>query len=275
MRVSRNWHLTGIIGTTPEAPSGATSRQRRRKPSGLQDTERPGQGPAGDLVRLPPRRGVQREVGHRPVGKLVDGGNASSRYPVEIGDVPGDAPGFPVQDPHGLPSLVPCPAGPVARVFPAVGAVAYPVEGVLHRDGVEVGERPSAVLVAVRPEAVVVDVGVLLADRAEGSLSAGIAQGIDVCGQYVVIGGGLPTAEPGLGRADLSCGAGLGWGRSWGPLFWQTVVSVCRATPWTGQPPDVTPQPVQPPGRQGRRGPAGVRTRCLLSRTGTDKRWPW
>ena len=60
-----------------------------------------------------------------------------------------------------------------------MGAVAYPVEGVLHRDGVEVGERPSAVLVAVRPEAVVVDVGVLLADRAEGALSAGIAQGID------------------------------------------------------------------------------------------------
>ena len=24
--------------------------------------------PAGDLVRFPPRRGVQREVGHRPVG---------------------------------------------------------------------------------------------------------------------------------------------------------------------------------------------------------------
>ena len=63
--------------------------------------------------------------------------------------------------------------------FPGSGAVAYPVEGVLHRDGVEVGERPSAVVVAVRPEAVVVDVGVLLADRAEGSLSAGIAQGID------------------------------------------------------------------------------------------------
>ena len=62
MRVSRNWHLTGIIGTTPEAPSGATSRQRRRKPSGLQDAERP----AGDLVRLPPRRGVQViAAGHR------------------------------------------------------------------------------------------------------------------------------------------------------------------------------------------------------------------
>ena len=39
------------------------------------------------------------------------------------------------------------------------------------------------------------DVGVLLADRAEGSLSAGIAQGIDVCGRYVVIVGGLPIAE--------------------------------------------------------------------------------
>ena len=234
MRISRNWHLTGILGTTPEAPSGATSRQFRRKPPGLQDTERPGQGLAGDLVRLPPRRGVQREVGHRPVGKLVDGGNASSRYPVETGDVPGDAPGFPVQDPHGLPRLLPCPAGPGARVFPAVGAVAYPVEGVLHRDGVEVGERPSAVLVAARPEAVVVDAGVLLADRAEGGLSAGIAQGIDVCGRYVVIVGGLPIAEPDWVVPDASCGAGLGWARSWGPLFWQTVVSVCRATSWTG-----------------------------------------
>ena len=40
------------------------------------------------------------------------------------------------------------------------------------------------------------DVGVLLTDRAEGSLSAGIAQGIDVCGRYVVIVGGLPIAEP-------------------------------------------------------------------------------
>ena len=177
MRVSRNWHLTGIIGTTPEAPSGTTSRQRRRKPSGLQDTERPGQGPAGDLVRLPPRWGVQREVGHRPVGKLVDGGNASSCYPVEIGDVlwrcawlPGAGPAR-TSAPHSMPGRSGRPG------FPGSGAVAYPVEGVLHRDGVEVGERPSAVVVAVRPEAVVVDVGVLLTDRAEGSLSAGIAQG--------------------------------------------------------------------------------------------------
>ena len=55
------------------------------------------------------------------------------------------------------------------------------------------------------------DVGVLLADRAEGSLGAGIAQGIDVCGRYVVIVGGLPIAEPDWVVPTLSCGAGLGW----------------------------------------------------------------
>ena len=72
------------------------------------------------------------------------------------------------------------------------------------------------------------DVGVLLADRAEGSLSAGIAQGIDVCGRYVVIVGGLLIAEP-----------------DWVVPTRHVVPDLDR------QPPDVTPQPVQPPGRQG------------------------
>ena len=94
------------------------------------------------------------------------------------------------------------------------------------------------------------DVGVLLADRAEGSLSAGIAQGIDVCGRYVVIGGGLPIAEPDWvvpTRHVVPDWAGLDHGAlSSGRLWFQSA----------GRPPGQAtagchPQPVQPPGRQG------------------------
>ena len=129
-------------------------------------------------MRYPPKAAVDGLAEQRD--EVVADVAAGTAFLEIVGSNMGKAQGI-IQLSNGQESGVGSDGGTVKlRVFPAVGAVAYPVEGVLHRDGVEVGERPSAVLVVVRPEAVVVDVGVLLADRAEGSLSAGIAQGIDV-----------------------------------------------------------------------------------------------
>ena len=113
------------------------------------------------------------------------------------------------------------------------------------------------------------DVGVLLADRAEGGLSAGIAQGIDVCGRYVVIVGGLPIAEPDW--VVPTCHvvpdwAGLDHGAlSSGRLWFQSA----------GRPLGQASAGCHPPARAAAgkagvwRSHAGVRIRCLLSRTGT------
>ena len=69
-------------------------------------------------------------------------------------------------------------------------------------------------------------------------------------------------------RRVMWCRTGLG--SIMGPLFWQTVVSVCRATPWTG---NRRMSPPSPCSRREGRGMAGP-GRCQDSLPSVSDRYP-
>lgn len=90
----------------------------------------------------------------------------------------------------------------VVGVLSAPGAVAYLVEVVLDRNGVEVGKGPGpCAFVAFRPEVQRAIAGIPLALWAEGGRFPGGAEVFEVLGVDVGFGSGFPVAEP------AGCGA--------------------------------------------------------------------